>query len=374
MGKDTKKYYIIELLLTVILTIYTLLSFSINKWFMAVIIMISAIIVFVFCKRKRILKIKKQKVLIIMIIFGLLYVALFYMMGLYTGFYNQTNYLNIKTIFNTIIPIIIIIITTELIRDKLLSLNTNKSKILVTIIGVLSDISIYLDLYGFSNLESFLGLLGFVIFSAIANNLLYTYICSRYGYKPVVVYKLITVLYLYIIPITPKVYIYFRTFIRMIYPLIIYFYLEKYFNMDKDRISNKSSRNQIVSMLITSIIIILIIALISCKFLYCALVIGSKSMTGSINKGDVVIYKDTKKGIKLGDVIVFERDDTRIVHRIISIKKNNKEIRYYTKGDANLVQDDWYVTNDTLRGKVLFKIRYIGKPTLWLRELFNKEG
>ena len=47
---------------------------------------------------------------------------------------------------------------------------------------------------------------------------------------------------------------------------------------------------------------------------------------------------------------------------------------FKTKGDANAMIDDFYVVKDNLMGKVLFKIKYIGKPTLWLRKVFDKEG
>ena len=374
MIKEQTKILKIEIILIVILAICTLSSLTINKFITAGLLLVAAIVVSLLLKRNKILKANKQKILIIMVVFGILYVALYYMIGLYTGYYNQVNRFGLKTIVNYIIPITIIIVSTEIIRSKLLLNDSTKSKVYVTIIGTLADISIYLDVYGFSNLNSFLALIGFVTFAAIANNMMYTYVCNRYGNKPVVAYKLITYLYLYIIPIAPTLYIFFRTFVRMIYPLIIYSYLDKYYNLDKEKDKPKETKSQLVTIITGSIFMIIIIALVSCKFAYGVLVIGSESMTGSIDKGDVVFFQSQDKGIKVGDVIVFKRDDIKVVHRVVKIKNTNNETKYYTKGDANAQIDTLYVTKETLMGKVLFKIKYIGQPTLWLRNIFDKEG
>ena len=223
-------------------------------------------------------------------------------------------------------------------------------------------------------MNGFLALLGFVTFASIANNILFTYISDKYGEEPVIVYKLITYLYLYFIPIAPDVYIFFRTFVRMVYPLIIYTYLDKYYDMDREVRNIKVMHSQIFSLLSCSIVMILVIALISCKFYYGVLVIGSESMAHTLDKGDVIFYVSEKNKINKDDIIVFKKDDVKIVHRVILIKMINHETRYYTKGDANKSKDEGYVLKNELQGKVLFKIKYIGAPTLWLREIFDKEG
>jgi signal peptidase len=93
-------------------------------------------------------------------------------------------------------------------------------------------------------------------------------------------------------------------------------------------------------------------------------------MSHTLEKGDLIFFKQTDK-VDKDDVIVFKSDDIRIVHRIVAVKNINNEVRYYTKGDANMKQDDGYITKDKLMGKVLFKIKYLGRPTLWLNEAFK---
>ena len=42
------------------------------------------------------------------------------------------------------------------------------------------------------------------------------------GDKPIIIYRLMTVLYVYLIPIIPDVLVFFRAILRMLYPYIIY--------------------------------------------------------------------------------------------------------------------------------------------------------
>ena len=113
--------------------------------------------------------------------------------------------------------------------------------------------------------------------------------------------------------------------------------------------------------------------LISCQFKYGILVIGSESMTPTINIGDAIIYKQYKNQIiKKGDIIIFNNSGIKTVHRVTKIENINNEIRYTTKGDANESEDIGYITKEDIIGIKIIKIKYIGYPTIWIRELFNK--
>ena len=114
------------------------------------------------------------------------------------------------------------------------------------------------------------------------------------------------------------------------------------------------------------------ILLISSQFKYKTLVIATESMTGKLDKGDVIIYEDyDRQYIEKGQVIVFERDGATIIHRVVDIKKINGVLRYYTKGDANESMDSGYITDANIVGIINLKIKYIGYPTLWVRSLFE---
>ena len=141
---------------------------------------------------------------------------------------------------------------------------------------------------------------------------------------------------------------------------------------------HKALRNKVLGFLtfpvtISCIIIGFIVMLVSCKFAIGALVIGSGSMTGTIDKGDIIVYERYGKNesVKTGDIIIFRSDDLKIVHRVIDQKLMGEETRYYTKGDANQKQDDGYRTSKDVIGQVKFKIPYIGYLTLWVNNLIG---
>ena len=114
--------------------------------------------------------------------------------------------------------------------------------------------------------------------------------------------------------------------------------------------------------------------LISNQFRFGMLVIATESMTGEINKGDVIIferYEDQK--VEIGDVIVFEKDDLRVVHRIVDVERVNGINRYYTKGDANDSWDAGYVLDANIVGVTNLKVPFVGYPTIWARDLFSQK-
>lgn len=381
MKKDKLKICILELLLIVILFFALFASNKITRSILSIIMLIYMLIVVFSLKKRKITSIYKKQVIIIMTIFAGIYLGIFYLTGLYFGFVQSKVLLSAWTLFRFIIPLTIIIISAEIIRKVFLSQNLkidirkkkiNISLILTYISMVLVDLVIYTGIYDLTNLDNFLTALGFVLFASISCNLLYNYISARFGSKGIIIYRLITTLFIYIIPIIPNVYLYFRTFFRMLYPYFIYLFLEKLYSKNDFAIAYNDKKKEIIGNTLLLIITSLFIMLISCQFRFGILVIGSKSMTGTINKGDAVIFEQyNNQKIEEGQIIIFDYNGIQTIHRVIEIKEVNGEIRYYTKGDANSEMDDKYTTKDEIYGLVNLKIKYIGYPTIWVRSLFS---
>jgi signal peptidase I len=125
-------------------------------------------------------------------------------------------------------------------------------------------------------------------------------------------------------------------------------------------------------MLLSVLIIGMASMLISCQFHFGALVIASDSMTGEINKGDVILFERYEnQTIEEGQVIVFLQSGAKIVHRVVKIENIGGELRYYTKGDANEDIDSGYRTDTDIFALSDVKVSYVGYPTLLLRELLE---
>ncbi len=98
-------------------------------------------------------------------------------------------------------------------------------------------------------------------------------------------------------------------------------------------------------------------------------VVESGSMMPYLNKGDLIFSIGvTPSSLKVGDVILFrspQDPDIIIVHRIFKIiYRNETTILIQTKGDNNSVPDPWIINGDQVLGKVIFKIPYLGWPSI----------
>ena len=383
MQKEKIKLYILEILLFTFLFIALIISKRITYITLAIFLTTYTILLKITIKKKKILSIYKKQIFISMILFGIIYIGLFYIFGFYEyDFSKSPTSFGLKTIYRYILPLTLIIITTEEIRQtfitqngtiKILKKQLDISKTILFINTVLIDILIYIRLYDIKKLDDFLTIIGFITFASISCNMLYNYITKRCGNKSVIIYKLITILYIYIIPIIPNMYIYFRSFLRMIYPYIIYLIIENAYSKTNSKLAYKNKSKNIITITTTLILTTLITMLISCQFKYGILVIGSESMTPTINIGDTIIYKQYKNQIiKKGDIIVFNNNGIKTIHRVTKIENINNKTRYTTKGDANELEDIGYITKEDIIGIKKLKIKYIGYPTIWIRELFNK--
>ena len=94
-------------------------------------------------------------------------------------------------------------------------------------------------------------------------------------------------------------------------------------------------------------------------------------MTGSMEpeiRSDslLVVKKTPPEEIAPGDVISFFSPDPALegavnTHRVVRIEEENGEIRFITKGDANLIEDTYPVEESALVGKAVFKSYGLGK-------------
>ena len=381
MKKRNTKLILLEVLLMISFFFALFASRIIARYAVAFILLA----VFLILKKNYRIKsneyIYEKQVNILMVLFAFIYIAIFYALGLHFGYITTLYPLSIKTFLTFILPFIIIIIFNEYVRKILLSQDIkitirsrkiNISVALTFIITVLVDLILYVGVYDLETLDNFLKVIGYVVFASISCNLLFQYLTPRFGPKGIIIYRLITVLFIYIIPFEPDVFILLRAFLRMVYPFIIYLILENTYAKANLALNYRQRKRNMWTTGITLILLALFVMLISCKFKYGIIVIGSKSMTGTINMGDAVIYEKYDGGeIKQGQVVMFMDRKTRIIHRAIKVRNVDNEIRITTKGDANKSADEGYRTPNDVNGLVKLRVKYIGWPTIWVHRLFH---
>ena len=99
---------------------------------------------------------------------------------------------------------------------------------------------------------------------------------------------------------------------------------------------------------------------------YSSLMVSTGSMSGMIEKGDVVIIKNTGD-YKIGEVVVFFQpgDDIPTTHMIFNIDSDGKWI---TRGVANNSYDPVHITSEEIYGEVVMTIPYVGIFIGWVTD------
>lgn len=371
MKKDKIKVYMLESVICMIFFFTLFVSSTYLRAIAAILLVISFLLIKKVLHKRNIVSLYHKQVTILLGLLSIVFLLIFYVLGLYFGYANSLIKFNLLTLLLMIIPTAAIIIVSEIMRSIFLAEKSIVSKILTTVCMILIDLTLYANMNQFTTFSGFVNMISFSLLASIANNLLWNYTSVRYGYKPAIVFRLVITLYEFIIPVIPNIFLYFRCFLRMVYPYIVYLILETLYSKNDFVVAVQDKKRDNIITVILLTIMILFIMLISCEFKYGLLVIGTGSMSGAIDIGDAVIYERCdNQSIKEQQIIIFERDNIRIVHRVVDIKIVNGVKRYYTKGDANKQNDSGYVTQDDILGLVKFKIKYIGYPTLMLRESF----
>ena len=293
-----KKDKVIEntlLLIIVIVTFFNLflLNAEIQKLVLTFFFIVYTFVLTKILKFRKVDNKNKRKLLILIIGLSILQILILYIIGIFTGFYKNIN-ASRKAILSTALPYIIIIIFSEIIRQIFVTKESKKNIIIITIALVLAEISIFTNLYKVWDLSEILVLVGYITIPSISVNLLCNYIVKKYGLFPNILYRVITGIYIYIFGVLPYIYIFFQSIYKIIFPYITYIIIDDLFENNKFKKMAKREKTNIISLIISIVLVTSIVMLVSCKFKYGILVVGSSSMAGTIDKGDAVVYKDLK--------------------------------------------------------------------------------
>lgn len=317
----------------------------------------------------------KYNVIQITIIGILLYILLTNLAGLYFGFLRNSYSLTFTSIIKNTYMIIILVVSSELIRWMVAS-NQRVHKyqlIILTVLYIVLDV--VLDLspnYTSSsfNIFRFITTVGVV---SIARN----YVCSVLTYKvsfiPSLILRLFFSLYPFVVPIFPNFGDYLNSIIDLLTPFLIYFSIRRIVNhANKERVV-KISRKLWYFYVPLWLSLIFVVILVSGMFRYKIMAIGSGSMEPNVSKGDALIfekYDGSEKPIR-NQVLVFRHNGKYITHRVYEVISDDDNTFYITKGDANNTADDFKVYENDIVGIGKLNIKYIGYPTIWFQELIN---
>ena len=343
----------------------------------AAIILPASILASIFIKKRNTLSINKRQILLIMTVSAAVFVTLYYLSGLKFGFYLNLYSISPTNFLKFFLPIAVIVFASELLRYVMMAQPGRLPKILCYFSCVFAEILIVSTIPEISSFNRFISVVTDAFFPAILSNLLYCYLSRRYGLYPNLAYRGITVLHTYIFSVTSAIPTSLHTFLKLLIPILLFMFIDALYERKVRRALKNTPR--ILRYILRALAVILLIMmlgvvmLVSNRFTYGSLVIATESMTGAIDKGDVIIF-EKYDGIPptVGQVIVFNKDDTNVVHRVVDIKIIDGVTQYYTKGDANDDNDAGFITDADIVGVVRYKLSNLGHPTIWMRSLFSR--
>ena len=344
----------------------------------AILLLLSAVLIPFFVKKRPILSIYKKQVLVIITVIALLYVMLFYLSGIEFGYLkNPYRIAYDNNFWRFFLPIAVIIVSTETVRYVLMAQKDFLTGALCYVSCIIADMLICSNIPSVNSFNVFMDLVAGTLFPALLSNMLFNYLTKRYGMYPNIVFRLLTVLHAYTFTVTSGVDEAIVNLVKLFLPIIIYLFIDALYEKKVRYALKRVSRVwKIISIILTAVIIIIMVGtvmLVSNQFKYGSLVIATESMTGELNKGDIVLFERYENQvIDEGRVIVFESGGSLIVHRVVDIEIINGVARYYTKGDANEDLDMGYITDADIVGVTSLKLPYFGYPTLWMRSLFKR--
>lgn len=371
---NKRTLYIFSGSILAVLLLVLALPLGISGRIIAAVLLLPAAVLMTFIIKKRsIYSINTRQVILLMSVIALVYLMLYYVSGLYFGFYKNPYRLTFNNFWQFALPIAVIIVSSEIMRAVVLAQGDKWGNLLVYLACVAAELLTFSTIPSVTSFAKFMDLVALTFFPAIISNLLYHYLSKRYGMVPSLVFRLATTLHAYLLPIKSGISDSLLSLFKLLIPLAIFLFIDALFEKKRRRALAKKNIFSIPVTVLAVIIMVLVVMLVSNQFYFGALVIATGSMTGELNKGDVAIferYEDQFLGE--GQVIVFEKDGSMIVHRIVDIEVINENKRYYTKGDANDENDAGFITDSDIVGLVNHKVPYFGFPTLWLRSLFKR--
>ena len=371
MNTDKKKLYLVSASLFLLLTAAFFVPSSSRIVASCLLLPGAAITSFLIKKRISPSKNKKQVLMLISVI-GILYLILLYLSGMFFGFSKSIYGFSVKTFLRYTLPIAVIIISTEIIRGVLLAQKNKLSDTFTYLIGVLSETLIFYNIIDIKTFFRFMDFVGMALFPALISNFLYNYLSRRYGILPNIVFRFAVTLYPYIFELLPAIPDALLAFVKLVAPLLVLAFIRALYERKTHPSSRKTRKITVAVGVLYAAVMISVVMLISCRFRFGAIVIATESMTGEINKGDAVVYETYgNEIIKVGDVIIFKKNSSVFVHRVVEIQKINGRNVYYTKGDANEDKDEGFITDADVMGVAEFKVPFVGYPTIWMRGLFS---
>ena len=306
------------------------------------------------------------------LIFILLYVIIYYLSGFIVGFQQSPLNFGLSNTIKNLIKYVLLRIIIETVKYFLIKENNTKTFIIITtILFIIINIDINYIINLLEQPKELFKYFSNTIIPTTIYGIVGTYIIKNSSLKSNISLQIVPLILTYSIKISPNLDWYLYSVFHIVYLLLLYTYLK--YEIDKREKTEQKAKKNIYSQIpIISISIIMILFVLGI-FTYVPIGVMSNSMKPIFERGDIIVYKKVKNinDIKENDIICYQLDNIKVMHRVIKIENINNKKYFTTKGDNLLSNDPLKVKEEQIIGTIIFTIPRLGYPSVWLYELLN---
>ena len=236
MKKSYKKMLIFQAIIFLIFILNSFVSNILSGYNFAIFLGVSLVIFKYFFGFERDKSRYTKEVIIEIAVYLLIFFILFYLFGIIISFAKTSNYYNFYGIKTFILPLTLNILLKEFLRFNMLRKceDSKELKIIVFLLFTFLDVTeaIYYNSFT-TNYGTFL-FAALTLLPALCRNLVLNFISIRVGYRPIIIYLLITNLYVYLMPVIPNPNEYITSIIQLILPAALWVRLRTFFKREED--------------------------------------------------------------------------------------------------------------------------------------------
>ncbi|MEJ2353038.1 MAG: signal peptidase I [Anaerolineales bacterium] len=292
--------------------------------------------------------------------------------GLLWGIGNSPYSHRFPTILGNISYFLSVLLSLEIARGYLLMRWSKGRPLAVFAFTVLFFAILALPLpvfQGLNTVASGFYTTGKTILPSLSHSLLLTYMVWTGGPGMAIIYRLFPLVYEFFAPFLPNLTWMQSGFVNTLLPIGILMLIHMATNQET-RFEDKPKKPAYTWFYVASIAASLL--WLNAGLLgFQTFLISGVSMEPTLEAGDVVIVKKSSpEDIEIGDLVLFNKSEKRVLHRVIEIRHSGMETEIISQGDANNAADE-PIPISGVQGKAIFKIPKIGWLSLNLKRAFG---
>lgn len=306
------------------------------------------------------------RVLFIAGVTGIFQVALIFLAGVFYGFGHSPYSHRLSILAGNFMYFISILIGFEISRAYLVCSLKRRSPTLALLVSALLFTLLGLPVARLSTINgpaAFFRVSGESLLPAFSENVLASFLAFIGGPLPAILYRGALMAAEWTSPILPDLPWTITAFLETVAPAFgIIVVWNHYIADDAGDVSDVEAPQRRASntWVFVGVITVTLVWFSAGLFGVTPTLVAGHSMEPALVTGDVAVTREVPvRSIKVGDIIQFQQGNDSVLHRVLSIERNEAGVWFITKGDANHA-DDPPVSGREVRGVLVLRIPKVG--------------